>query len=206
MMRLDKAFETKLSAKQGERAVIARITTTTVDRDHDVVLPAGVELRDFRKNPVVLYGHGEQTYPIGSVPPGGIEKNADGLTAKVVFAERPADLPPEVEWPADTVLDLFKQGVLRAFSIGFTVQSWRDANEKDKRKYGDGVERVIEKWTLLEFSVVTVPANQDALAIAVSKGLDWDSWTVRALRVGDEPLRMPAPIVVVDPQALRVPM
>jgi len=203
-LRLDKTFETKLQAKQGERAVIARITTATVDRDKDVVLPAGVDLKDFRKNPVVLFGHDGQRYPVGTVPNGGFEKNTDGITAKVEFAERPDTLPDEVEWPADTVLSLFQQGVLRAFSIGFTVQSWRDATEKDKRKFGDDAERIIEKWTLLEFSVVTVPANQDALAVAVSKGFDLDSFTGKVICDGCDSLAVPGPIEYVEPQPLQL--
>ena len=38
------------------------------------------------------------------------------------------------------------------------------------RRFGEGIKQVITKWTLLEFSVVTVGSNQDALAVAVSKG------------------------------------
>ena len=35
----------------------AMITTVSVDRDSDVVVPEGGELGNFRKNPVVLFGH-----------------------------------------------------------------------------------------------------------------------------------------------------
>lgn len=180
MTLISKQFATKLTVEPGERSVIARISTISVDRDGDVLLPSGADFTDYRKNPVVLFVHDSSRLPVGTAP--AIQKNPNDITAKVKFAERPASLPDVQEWVPDTVHELFKQGVLRAFSVGFTITRAREADKRDIRKFGDDVRRVITDWKLLEFSVVPVPANQDALVMAVSKGyIPTSSWVVNAL-------------------------
>ena len=63
--------------------------------------------------------------------------------------------------------------MVKAVSIGFMPLDGgaRVATTGDVEKYGSDVRKVFSKWKLLEVSVVTVPANQDALIYAVSKGL-----------------------------------
>ncbi|MHC4506617.1 MAG: hypothetical protein ACYTFI_25275, partial [Planctomycetota bacterium] len=65
MNTIRKVLETKLSANMGERAVIAKISTVAVDRDGDVMLPSGADLSDYKKNPVVMFGHDQGAIPIG---------------------------------------------------------------------------------------------------------------------------------------------
>ena len=167
-IQLTKTFETKLTTVPGERSVIAKISTTSVDRDGDVVLPSGVDLTDFKKNPVVLFIHDNQKLPVGTAPI--IQRKRDSIIAKVMFAERPDTLPSEQEFVPDTVFSMFQQGVLRAFSIGFLLDKARVPTPDDVRRFGAGVRQIITKWRLVEFSIVPVPSNQDALAVAVSKG------------------------------------
>jgi hypothetical protein len=165
--RINKTLQVKMTADPGERAVIARISTIAVDRDGDVLLPSGLDAREFRKNPIVLLSHNTGSLPIGKVV--HIEKTSTEVIAKVVFAERPESHPQSEEWQADTVLSLFRQKILNAFSVGFLIEDYRNADVKDVGKFGDGVQRVISKWRLLELSVVALPSNQEALALAVSK-------------------------------------
>lgn len=167
-MRLDKARAATMTVEPGERSVVARISTTDVDRSGDVVLPSGADYSDFKKNPVVMFAHDTGKLPIGKAE--RIERMTDGMRSKVKFADRPDSHPPAVEWLPDTVFSLFQQGVLRAFSIGFIVDEWRAATEKDMRRFGDAARRIFTKWRLIEFSVVPVPDNQNALVEAVSKG------------------------------------
>jgi phage head maturation protease len=63
--------------------------------------------------------------------------------------------------------------VVKAVSIGFMPLDGgaRVATKGDVDKYGPEVRKVFSKWKLLEVSAVSVPANQDALIYAVSKGL-----------------------------------
>ena len=160
------------------RTVYARISTTSIDRDGDVLLPSGLDLGAYRKNPIVLLNHKDGGLPIGKAL--SVKRDSGGVIAAVQFAERPAGLPDAVEWVPDTVFDLFQQGVLKGFSVGFIPKEMREPTEKDMRKFGDGVKNIISKWELLEFSVVNVPANEDALVVQVAKSHKWlaDAWGI----------------------------
>ena len=162
------------------RTVVARISTTSIDRDGEVLLPSGIDLKDFRKNPVVLLNHDQGGLPIGRAL--SVKRQSDGIIAEVQFAERPAGHPSSVEWIPDTVFNLFQQGILKAFSVGFIPLEMREPTDKDMKKFGDDVRNVISKWSLLEFSVVNVPANQDALVLQVAKNHKWlaDEWKIES--------------------------
>jgi hypothetical protein len=109
------------------------------------------------------------------------------------FAERPETHPQAAEWLPDTVRALMQQGVLSAFSVGFRVPSdgIRQASERDIERFGPKTRTVITRWELLEFSVVSVPANQEALATAVAKGLVPDGECVERLGLSRDMLRQP---------------
>ena len=160
------------------RTVTARISTTSIDRDGDVLLPSGIDLKDFRKNPVVLLNHDQGGLPVGRAL--SVKRESGGIIAEVQFAERPAGHPSSVEWIPDTVFNLFQQGILKAFSVGFIPLEMREPTDKDMKKFGEDVRNVISKWSLLEFSVVNVPANQDALVLQVAKNHKWlaDEWKI----------------------------
>lgn len=169
--KIIKAFPTELKVEEGERAVTARISTISVDRDGEILTPQGCVSKNYERNPIVLYQHNSFGLPIGKCV--SLTRDEKSITAKTVFAERPATYPADSEWLPDTVLSLFQQGVLKAFSVGFSPIDMPHApTAKETEKYGDGVRRVFGKWELLEYSVVTIPANQDAVAVAVSKSAD----------------------------------
>jgi len=181
--RVTRAFSSSVDVKAKEpRTIVARISTTSVDREGDVVLPSGLKLADYKKNPVVLLNHDNGSLPIGRAL--SVKRTSDAVIAKVQFAERPPEHPITAEWVPDTILSLFKQKILRAFSVGFVPTDMRDANEKDRKRYGDNARRIITQWDLMEFSVVPVPANQDALAIEVAKSSTWltTAWHLKAER------------------------
>lgn len=155
-----------LEFKEGERAVIAHITTDTIDRDGEIVDPAGVVLEDYEKNPVVLFGHDHRGLPIGKNM--WIKRDERGLLAKTVYANHQL---------ANDIYEYRKQGFPMAQSIGFIPIStirYDEGSEERKR----GLYRKFTKWMLLEYSDVAVPANPDAVAVAISKGLissDYDN-------------------------------
>jgi HK97 family phage prohead protease len=156
------------SDDEGAKSFVATISTDSVDRDNEVVLPEGMNSKDFEKNPVVLWNHNPET-PIAKAV--GLRRKSDRLTAKAVLASRPED--HEGEWFPDTVHSLMKQGVVRGVSIGFLPLpgKTRSATKKDRDTFGSEVKRVHAQWKLMEFSVTPTPANQDALIESVSKGL-----------------------------------
>ncbi len=145
--------------EEGERAAIVRITTSAVDRDNEIMDPNGAVLKDYRKHPVVLFGHNYSKLPIGKNE--WIKADDKGLIAKTVYANTPE---------ADKIYQYRKDGFPLAESIGFIPIKFRDLDETE-RKANKGARRIYDKWILLEYSDVSVPSNPEALEIAVSKGL-----------------------------------
>lgn len=168
-MKQTKAFSADVTVRDGEREVSAYISTAAVDRDGEVLVPQGMNSKDFEKNPVVFLGHTYYTLPVGQVV--SLKRDDKGIMAKVKFATRPESHPYDQEWMPDTLLALFQQKVLRGFSVGFLPKESRPATDRDVEVYGAGCRRVISKWTLLELSVAPLPCNQEAVALAVSKGM-----------------------------------
>lgn len=159
---------TKMAKGSGDREVVATISTNAVDRDGDVLLPGGMDAKEFRANPVMLFSHDSGALPIGRW--NRIEKQGgDSIVARGVLATRPPEHPQLAEWLADSVLHLIREDVLRGVSVGFLIDDAREPNQRDASKYGSSVRRIVTKWRLVEVSIVPVPANQEALITAVSK-------------------------------------
>jgi len=146
---------------EGSRQIHATINTSAVDRDREVVLPAGANLAEFERNPVILLGHRADQLPIGRATK--LKRHPDAITATIQIATGPR---------GDEVLSLFQGEFLKAFSIGFDPHESSPPTRDEIRKRPDwaAARLVHRKWTLLEVSVVSVPANPEALAMAVSKG------------------------------------
>lgn len=142
--------------EEGERAAVSYITTKDVDRDGEIVEPFGVDLEAYRKNPVVLFGHNYSELPIGKNL--WIKSDDRGLIAKTQYASHEF---------AQKVYEYRKEGMPLAQSIGFIPIKWEDNTDKANKSWS----RRYTKWHLLEYSDVPVPANPEAVAIAVSKGL-----------------------------------
>jgi hypothetical protein len=164
-----------LSVHDGERAVVAKICVPVVDRDGEVVMPQGCVSKDFEINPVVFYSHSYQVPGMQNLPPVGkckaLKREGDCLVAKTVFASRPDNHPQGAEWLPDTLFSLYQQGVLKGFSIGFSPIESRAATKGDREVYGPTCKTIYSKWNMLEYSVAPIPCNQEAVVIAVSKGI-----------------------------------
>lgn len=131
------------------------ISTEAVDRQGDIVRATGGLFDNYLKNPVVLLSHDYSDLPVGktlelSVVPGV------GIRAKFQF-------PPEGLYEkADTTRKLWDAGFLNAASIGFNPI--KSVGLDQSRSWGA---QEFTEWELLEWSIVTVPANQDALRLAL---------------------------------------
>lgn len=133
------------SFNEQERSIVSFISTISPDRYNEIVLPEGVNTNNYEKNPIVLLNH-NSPLPIGKNL--WIKKIPTGLQAKTQFADTEL---------ANDVMKLYRDGFMRAFSIGF-LSKVRDI---DKEK------RLIHKDSeLLEYSAVTIPANADALMLS----------------------------------------
>lgn len=151
------------------RTVEFTITTSNVDRDNDTIAADGWELAEFLKNPVVLWAHQYDGLPIGRAV--DVTSTANGLVSRMQFP------PKGLHAFADTVFEMLKGGFLNAVSVGFKPKL---AERNDDR---GGIDFL--RQSLLEYSVVPVPANADALIVARSKGIDVEplvQWAEQALK------------------------
>lgn len=132
------------------------ISTEAVDRDGDVVRASGWDLTNFRANPVVMYAHDYRSLPVGRAS--AIGTQGSSLVAQVQFSD--------AHQLARDVKALVDEGVLRSTSVGFmpTVEPKRLGDDPQ-----GGYEFVGQE--LLEFSIVPIPANPEALRRAMDKGL-----------------------------------
>lgn len=160
------------------REIEAIISTATVDRDNEVLLPKGANVEQFLKNPVVLWAHDSHQPPIGRAL--WVKVGRKKVTAKLKFAETER---------AEEVWQLFKGGFLSAFSVGFIPKEGRQPTPEDIRKNPDLADArfIFTEWELLEFSAVPVPANPEALATAIkSKALELDEELIKQFHIPDE--------------------
>jgi len=150
--RIYKAAELKM--EPGSRRVKFVASDESVDRMGDIIRANGWDLTDFKSNPVLLWSHQSDRPPIGTVPNIGI--SGKQLIAEAEFAAR------AVNPFADSIYEMVKAGIIRAVSVGFSPEERQIRTDKDGNF--TGIEFL--KQSLHELSVVSVPANQNALAIA----------------------------------------
>jgi HK97 family phage prohead protease len=138
---------TKFLSTVGERQIRVIASDATPDRMGDVLEANGCQLADFRQNPVMLAQH-DSNKPIGRWP--SIEVKNGRLEALGEFA------PEGVSDLADEYCRLAKSGIIRAVSVGFIPIEYEP-------RRGGGY--LFKRWDLLELSLVSVPANPNALVI-----------------------------------------
>lgn len=129
-----------------------------VDSYNTVIKASGWELERFNSNPVILFGHMGRQLPIGK---GRTWVEGSELLLDVEFFDA------ETNPLAEQVLRILDQGVMGA-SVGFEPLEW---TYNEARETGD---EWLDMWNppldytktrLLEVSVVTIPANPEALPV-----------------------------------------
>jgi HK97 family phage prohead protease len=156
--KIYKVFSVETKAVDEEKGIYeAWLSTEVVDRDGDILLAEGAELENYLKNPVVLFGH-EYRDPNAVVARALEVIKVKGKGIKLVFQF----LRRGISATADLVHDLWKEKFLNAMSVGFIpkeLEERTDENNERIRGY------IFKLWEILEGSIVTVPANQDALRL-----------------------------------------
>lgn len=152
-----KALVQKINEDEGTLDV-AIASDDSVDRDGERIEPDGIDLKNFKKNPVLLWAHDYHQEPIGKVV--SIKKEGRKVIFKPKFAI-------DISEKARQIFEFYKQGYLNAFSIGFVPKEWEMERKQDNNI------RVFTKTELLEISAVPVPSNPEALVMARScKSID----------------------------------
>ena len=128
------------------------LSDETPDRMDDIIVSDGWDLEAFRKNPIALFNH-KSDFPIGKWS--GLRTTDKQLRGHLELA--PEGTSPRI----DEIRKLIEAGILKAVSVGFKPL------ESKQREKADGYS--FTRCELVETSLVAVPANPNALAIA--KGL-----------------------------------
>lgn len=133
-------------------------SSSAVDRDNDVINQEGIDTKEFKKNPIVLWGHDRSSPPVARV------KSTFFRDGKLMGS---IQFPPEgVSAMSDTIGGLVREGYINAVSIGFRPKEW--TFDEDRGGYN------ILESELLEVSLVPIPSQQEALREAEGKGIDME--------------------------------
>lgn len=149
------------------------ITTTSRDRDGDVVLPLGCKetIDNYRHNPRVFFGHQSIPLPIGSARTPDGELSVKIVEEKVISTCYFHGKTPE----SNTIYGLVSERQLEAASIGFApLRAERLSERSQMGKAHDSGHKgqagwLFLQWDMLEWSIVGVPANSEAIAIGLGK-------------------------------------
>lgn len=154
----------KTSAGKRAGSLSYVLSDATVDRYGDTIDPQGWQLDNFKANPIALFNHNANA-PIGKWA--NIRIEGDALVADFVPVEQGTSRL------GDEILSLIKQDILRATSVGFRAIA---AEPIDPKRPLAGVRYTQQE--LLETSIVSVPANPAAVAIAKSLNISDDTMTL----------------------------
>lgn len=138
-----------------ERTIVAWASKPIVDRQNEIIEGKAFDVKNFKKNPVLMLSHNYSQPPIGRVL--WIKQSDEGMKFKTQFANSTA---------AEEIFDLYNTNFMRAFSVGFRPKKngWEDVEEKGKTI------RVYKDVELIEISCVSIGACTDALVEAYNEG------------------------------------
>lgn len=140
-------------------------STATRDRYGDIVVQDW-DLSQYKRNPIVLFGH-DSTRPVGTATHVAVEKGKLVSRLKLADEGTSADV--------DFLRKLVAQNIIRAVSVGFLPGK----SEIIRSETGDFTGFRYSQNALVEISLVSVPANPQALAVARSLDIS-DEFTARA--------------------------
>lgn len=157
---LRKAFIAESIKKVGKakksRVYQFTVSTESPDRDHDVIKSDGWRLGNYQKNPVVQWAHDYHELPVGKSL--SISSVPGKLISTCEFATK--DMNPM----AECVYQMVDKGFLNATSVGFNPIKFNLNADRQGMDFSE--------HELLEYSIVPVPANPEALIHARSAGVD----------------------------------
>lgn len=145
-----KNFQAKQTTQDKPIKFVA--STATPDRYGDVVDQKGWDLRAYNRNPVVLFNHNPAQMPIGK---GKAYVENEQLMLEVEFDQK--------DDMAKTIEQKVRDGFINAVSVGFQPSKTiaRSSLPSDHPYHGKSGQ-YFQASELLEVSIVTIPANNEA--------------------------------------------
>ena len=155
----DKEFD------DSQTSIKSFISTEDMDRSGDIMTIKGIDISHYKDNPIVLYNHDRNTVIAKNerLTRTTNDKGVKVLQAVTKFA------PTQF---AQELYEMAKLGFIKGWSISFIPKEWETRSDEKSTGWN------IFKSLLLEYSLVTIPDNQNALT---QKAL------IKALRDFSEP-------------------
>lgn len=143
-------IKSMVESDSGDLIIRGFANTTAKDRAGDVIpfttWNTSSALTNFMKNPILLAFH-DHSIPIGEIT--NIQVTPEGLEVEARV----------VKSAPQNIYGLIKEGILKAFSVGFRILDAEFVSEP----VNNTELFVIKDLELLEISVVSVPCNQDSI-------------------------------------------
>lgn len=136
-----------------ERIITGIATTPSTDRDDDILEPTGAKFA----LPIPLLWQHNHNQPIGEVIAAEVTTAGILITAKIAKIAEAGKLKERI----DEAWQSIKSGLVKCLSVGFRTKEY---NYMD-----DSWGLHIKEWEWYELSVVTVPANPDAMITSVKQ-------------------------------------
>lgn len=155
------AIDFTTRAVEGDAPIIQYIgSDNSEDRYGSVVDPKGADITSYMQSGagVFCFAHRYDIPSIGKCIK--LDKKANKLVFTIQFAVAEFDF-------AATIYRLVKGGYMPGSSIGFIPKEWEEYEAKTVTGYF-AENRKYTKWELLELSAVPVPANRNALKLALT--------------------------------------
>lgn len=157
-----------LASPAGDDPLRYVMSDESVDRMGDVIEAKGWKLAHFKRNPIALFNH-KSDFPIGFWS--DVKVEGARLVGRLNL------LPAGISERLDEIRAAVEAGVLRAVSVGFSATK--------AEPMGAGGVR-FKETELVECSLVSVPANPNALQLAKSLNLSDDAQEVIFGKSADE--------------------
>lgn len=149
-----------------ENRILGYVTTTeATDRYGDIVRATGADLVNYKKNPVVMFAHQHDNFPVGCSLRISIDAQNKTIPADALFLDDRVDPSGR----SDLVFKFAKSRFMPACSISLMpTKTNRPVTEQERLAVGLGEYGVeFQQWEYLEFSPCAIPANPEALQMAL---------------------------------------
>ncbi|UZA15581.1 HK97 family phage prohead protease [Moraxella bovis] len=136
-----------------ERLITGIATTPSTDRDDDILEPLGAKFT----LPIPLLSHHNHSQPIGEVIQAEVTAGGILITAKIAKIDEEGKLKERI----DEAWQSIKSGLIKGLSVGFKIKEYSYI----ENSWG----LHIKEWEWYELSVVTIPANANAVITSVKQ-------------------------------------